>query len=293
MSNPLNRLAWGIANPKSYFHGVGMAPAADLPANIVCFVRRHGRELGHPARGQTQHHRHMLIAVLRGAGDICLDAQIFPVRKGQALLVHPFQFHSYVPTKGPMCWVFLTFERTEETRWENPRPRDVWDLEPAEWVLLEQCLRLWRKKASSPILLQHYLGTLLASLQQHSVRGARSVRRTMTGEKMKILAGINRHVMNVIRKPAGLKSLAEKLGQSESNLRKKFRELSGTSLGKHIRALRMMRACSELHRTGLRVGEVAEACGFDSIYSFSRTFKSVMGVSPARYRQTLRARPAR
>jgi len=293
MSPSLHRLAQGIAHPRSYFRGVGTTPAADLPANIICFVRRHERELGHPDRGQTQHHRHMLIVLLEGAGDVCLDARIFPVRQGQALLVHPFQFHSYIPAKGPLCWVFLTFEGTEEARWENTRPRHALDLQSAEWVLLEECLRLWKKQTSDPILLQYYLGTLLASLQQHPGRAGRSSRRAMTDEKMKILTEINRQAMTLIRQPAGLKTLAATLGRSESNLRKKFRELTGVSLGKHIRELRVMRACSDLHRTTSSVGEVAEACGFDSIYSFSRTFKDIMGVSPARYRRALRARPVR
>lgn len=287
----LVRLARKIPEPKSFFRGVGLEPAANLPANIIAFCRHREGELSPEREKRTQHHRSMLIVLLEGAGEVCLDARIFSLQAGQALLVHPFQFHSYVLTPGPMCWVFLTFEGAEQAGWEGPKAQRGQDLRAVEWALTEECLRLWMEKGS-PLLLQHCLATLLQSLQEHRAAGHRR-HHPMTGDRMKILADINRHVIAAIKHPAGLKFLAEKLGRSESNLRKQFRELTGTSLGKHIRNLRIMRACSELHRTGLGVGEVAEACGFDSIYSFSRAFKNTMGMSPGRYRRVFQEKPRR
>ena len=42
-----------------------------------------------------------------------------------------------------------------------------------------------------------------------------------------------------------------------------------------------------------RVSEVAEQCGFSSIYSFSRAFRLAYGVSPLAYRHSGRAAPGR
>jgi AraC-like DNA-binding protein len=39
-----------------------------------------------------------------------------------------------------------------------------------------------------------------------------------------------------------------------------------------------------------RVSEIAELCGFSSIYSFSRAFRSAYGVPPLAYRHGDRAR---
>ena len=36
---------------------------------------------------------------------------------------------------------------------------------------------------------------------------------------------------------------------------------------------------------GKRVGEVAEKLGFDNIFSFSRFFKNISGISPTEYAQ--------
>jgi transcriptional regulator GlxA family with amidase domain len=61
------------------------------------------------------------------------------------------------------------------------------------------------------------------------------------------------------------------------------------SIGRHLRRLRLERACGLLRLGPQRVSEIAEQCGFSSIYSFSRAFRTTYGVSPLVYRH--RGRP--
>jgi transcriptional regulator GlxA family with amidase domain len=86
------------------------------------------------------------------------------------------------------------------------------------------------------------------------------------------------------REPLGVKELARTLGISPSHLRARFRASCGVSLGRHLRRLRLERACGLLRLGPARVSEVAEQCGFTSIYSFSRAFRTAYGVSPLAYR---------
>ena len=63
------------------------------------------------------------------------------------------------------------------------------------------------------------------------------------------------------------------------------------SIGRHLRQLRLEQACGLLRLGPQRVSEVAEQCGFASIYSFSRAFRLAYGVSPLAYRHSGRAAP--
>jgi AraC-like DNA-binding protein len=57
------------------------------------------------------------------------------------------------------------------------------------------------------------------------------------------------------------------------------------SLGRHVRALRLERASGLLRMSPARVTEIAEQCGYPSVYSFSRAFRTAYGCSPRAYRK--------
>ena len=86
------------------------------------------------------------------------------------------------------------------------------------------------------------------------------------------------------------KEIARSLGISVSHVRARFRASCGVSLGRHLRRLRLEKACGLLRLSQSRVFEVAEQCGFASIYSFSRAFRVAYGISPLGYRHGKRAR---
>jgi transcriptional regulator GlxA family with amidase domain len=82
-----------------------------------------------------------------------------------------------------------------------------------------------------------------------------------------------------------VKEMACSLGISSSHLRARFRASCRVSLGRHLRRLRMEKACGLLRLSSRRVAEIAEQCGFNSIFSFSRAFRSTYGISPMAYRR--------
>ena len=89
----------------------------------------------------------------------------------------------------------------------------------------------------------------------------------------------------------GVREIAQSLGISPSHLRARFRASCGVSIGRHLRRLRLEQACGLLRLGPQRVSEIAELCGFSSIYSFSRAFRASYGVSPLAYRHSGRAAP--
>lgn len=283
----IEALARGISDPAFYLRG-RIAPPAVLPNNILCFVRRRADRLNYrPAPSRTQHHRHLLITALRGAGRICVDDSTHTLREGQTRLVFPFQYHSYLAVRpAGICWVFLTFEMDADPRLEHLRTAPSQPLNGTELLLLAEILRLWTA-GKSPTLLQLHLATLLGRLGTRK-SGPVQQEKTDRLHDDSLLARVNGHILARPGRRLVLKQLAAAVGQSESHLRRRFRAATGLSLGRHLRELRLQQACSLLHRTRLPVGEIAGACGFDSIYSFSRAFTRSLSVSPRAYRRTLR-----
>ena len=288
---PLSRIereCRAIDDPKSYHEGLTVHKAI-LPTNIICFVRRNAAKLEMSRlRSRDQHRRFVLIVSLRGTGRVCIDVESYSLRQGQAQLVFPFQFHSYQSIQpSRICWVYFTFELEKGADLEALRSSPSRNLGPRELALLGELVRTWSSGDPSRIL-HHQLAILLAHLRnQKSIAGPRRKQQRERPDEG-ILSQVNRHVMSRLDQRLVLKSMATSLGQSESHLRRRFRQTTGLSLGRYLRELRLQRACSLLHDSTLAVGEVAGQCGFDSIYSFSRAFKSGMNVSPRAYRRNLK-----
>jgi AraC-like DNA-binding protein len=284
----IERLSRAIPDPDSYLQG-RTACNPILPTNIICFVRRDADMLAmRSLRARDQHHRFVLIVAVRGTGRVCIDVENFSLRGGQAQLVFPFQFHSYVSVQpSRICWIFITFEMEKEANLESLRSSPSRNLGRNELMLFHEIMRSWT--TGDPLrLLQHQLAILLTRLVARKVPSGSHQRQNRERGDGSILFLVNRHVMGRLDQPMVLKAMAASLGQSESHLRRRFRLATGVSLGRYLRELRLQRACSLLHDSSLTVGEVASKCGFDSIYSFSRTFKTGMNFSPRAYRRGLK-----
>jgi AraC-like DNA-binding protein len=281
----IERLSHAISAPVSYLHG-RKTGNPHLPANLLCFVRHDAAVLTMPHLQYRlhQHHRFVLIVALQGTGRVCVDVDTFPLQPGQAQLVFPFQFHSYFEVEPErICWLFITFEMDSEDDLAPLRSSGARALGPHEWPLLAEFVRGWLARA--PVrFLQLQLAMLLARLalrkSDAKPRGARGKEPANSG----ILALVNRYVLPRLDRPIVLNTMAAALGQSESHLRRRFRLATGFSLGRHLRELRLRRACSLLHNTSLPVGDIATRCGFESVYAFSRAFRNELEVSPRAYR---------
>ena len=79
-------------------------------------------------------------------------------------------------------------------------------------------------------------------------------------------------------------SLSRELGISEIYLRKLFTKELHISLGKYIREARIAHAKELLVSSGKSISEIAHESGYDSVYSFSRAFKTHTGIPPTAYK---------
>ncbi len=279
----LAALALRLPNPKNYYAGRGKAPET-LPANILVF---HRRELG-PVAANHHHYRYVLHVNLGGAAALIVDEAVHAFRPGQALLVHPYQFHGYADVQGKtLDWLLVTFEGVEPQTLLALRDTPV-EMASRAWCELTRLAECFAgKQPSADEEMPLRLALLLQALREAATpETARPLRDNAAHE---LIATVNHFVWSHLAEPLALADVAAALAISESHLRNRFREVAGVGLGRYIRHLRLQRACRLLATTDLTVSAIAEACGFQSLFAFSRAFKRIFGASPQTFRTRLTA----
>lgn len=87
--------------------------------------------------------------------------------------------------------------------------------------------------------------------------------------------------------PIPLKDLAARAGQSVPHYSKLFRERTDQSPMAYFIQLKIRKACDLLYQTDLTIREIGEQLGYSDPYYFSRIFKKIQGIAPAKYRCTI------
>lgn len=84
--------------------------------------------------------------------------------------------------------------------------------------------------------------------------------------------------------PLSVQQIAEHFAFSPYYFHRLFTSIVGESMSAYIRDRRIAYACRMLNETDRKILDIALDHGFDSAQSFSRTFRSVTGMSPTEYR---------
>lgn len=81
-----------------------------------------------------------------------------------------------------------------------------------------------------------------------------------------------------------LAALAEYTAYHSVYLSRCFKEATGLSFTSHVNRYRVNEAAYRLRNSGEKILDIAYECGFESLRSFNRNFKTIMGVTPNEYR---------
>ncbi len=276
-----------LPEPADFYRGVSPAMPV-LPGNILLFKRDRPIAEGLPAF----HHRHVLINCLEGQGMVIVDGLVHVLAPGQSLLVFPFQGHHYGRFEpGGVCWLFTTFEFEDEellgSLSNTPCERDGRDGELLAGLVGAFSAACGGDGEGADVL-GFRLGELLARLARRAAFAPGSGTADPSSPRRELVRKVVGFVHERVGRRVSIADVAAHACLSPSRLRTLFREEVGVSLGEFIARNRIDRACALLGRSELNVSQVAAACGFDSIYAFSRAFSRRKGAPPTRYRAGLR-----
>lgn len=279
-------IATQLSTPDDYFHGVS-GPLSTLPHTILVFGRTRDWLTGEHL---AFHHRFVLVAPLRGSGGVILDGRLCPLAPGQALLIHPYQSHYYTQlTADDLHWLFLTFAYDLPDELLPLRNHRLHLALPALEALSDALAAYLRERdistdAALALALTRALAHLATSAQppQHAVAVLPAPSDTRAG----LVCEVSRFIHAHVNRPISPDEVAAHVALSTSHLRALFRQTVGISLGIFIRQAKIFAACNLLRTSDRRVTDIALACGYESVFSFSRAFRQVIGQSPQQFRLT-------
>jgi AraC-like DNA-binding protein len=81
--------------------------------------------------------------------------------------------------------------------------------------------------------------------------------------------------------------LSEKYNIAPTTLKKCFREVYGNSIYVYLKAYRIDRAAELLRDSNMEIGTIACIVGYYNASKFAGSFKSVMGINPGEYRNSV------
>lgn len=90
--------------------------------------------------------------------------------------------------------------------------------------------------------------------------------------------------------PPSLVGIAAAVSVHPIHLAREFRKQFHCTIGEYVRRLRVEYACAELASSETALADIAAAAGFSDQSHFSRTFKHLIGMTPAQYRKISRTR---
>ncbi len=103
-----------------------------------------------------------------------------------------------------------------------------------------------------------------------------------------ILGPVEEFLRENFRSQFTLDEIAAAVGAAPARLSAIFRGVRGRSIAEEQRRMRIDYACRRMLDSRLSLAEIGLECGFADQPHFSRAFRSVTGMTPARYRALLR-----
>jgi AraC family transcriptional regulator len=125
---------------------------------------------------------------------------------------------------------------------------------------------------------------LLLEIVAEISRGSRKIHDCQPTTRIELVKEL---IHSQLHGPLTLSALAKHVGMHPVYLAQAFRKACGCTVGEYIRRQRIEFACRELTDSNNTISEIAAAAGFFDQSHFTRTFKRLLGVTPAEFRKQL------
>lgn len=280
----------------------------------MCWIRPYVRQSSMDVRPkwQTGPRRlldFLMVHIISGEGSFIVDNVRYPVAENSLVWIPPDTEHEMYGESPRMELGYIHFDLIydpERSHWDAMIPERVCNLNRYRKLLHPEIpdeeIRSWSGElfhGNTPLAIRQLFHQII---QTHRREGRHTLQLGgMLTELVALISEERNYPANKIkqiqlfRKAASaiseatdrepdLKKLAAELKISTSHLRNLFHYYRNCSPRAFHQMARISKGCELLSYTDMNISEIADALGFGSIYSFSRAFKSVMGMSPSRFR---------
>jgi AraC-like DNA-binding protein len=194
--------------------------------------------------------------------------------EGQAVLIFPFQPHSYTPLTEDETHTLYIFSPSLVPSYYNALKNKL----PLDSLF--PCPALEQRRPKNRFA-QKALAYFLCSEFDEGREYVDKPAKLKDGFFEKLLLFVNNNFTEV----CSLKEACDHVGYDYAYISKKFKNLMGMSFKEYVNLLRISEAKQLLANTELSVGEIAEKCGFSTLRTFDREFFSHLNMTPTEYRK--------
>lgn len=238
-----------------------------------------------------------IIIFLSGKVTYIIEGKSYYLKPWDILFVSHHDIHKPVidtemPYERIVIWLKEEFlERDRDTlsecfRLTHERHFSLLRLEPVMRGKVQNCLLLLEEELNtvrygSGIMAESYLRQLLVLFCRLIIENpvtCQDISYACDDQIVKMLAYINEN----LEKDLTVEALAGRLYLSSSHLMHKFKQETGYSIHKYIKAKRLMLA-ADLIKSGTPAMAAGLKCGFKEYSAFSRAFYQMYGVSPGKF----------
>lgn len=254
-------------------------------------VLRGGCETKHPSSFVMSRPKgvpNYLILIIHTAGVFQINGEHFTVTPGQALIVTPNTPYSYTNPNGTYIddWLHFELSTPDDASTFFPCVNVPFPIGKTESYSFFIRQILWEALYTDDTYKQENLNALFTVLMNH-LKTAYLVKNNFTeySPYQTQLQALRLELSNSISEAHSIREQAQKMGVSESYFQHLYTDFFGISFQKDLILMRVEHAKYNLTTTDLTIEQIAELCGYASEVHFYRQFKSVTGITPAKYRK--------
>jgi AraC-like DNA-binding protein len=238
--------------------------------------------------------RFTLVLMVEGRGYFC-DARGTKreLVSGDVVLVFPEIAHAYGPLPGSdWTQIYFVFDGPQFELW---RAKGL--LSPERPVLRLGAADYWHQRlydvvksepphvAGAPLRAMGRFLQVVTEMIAIDAESSREIGRDAWLEKS--LRRLGERAMEGWPTP---QEVANEVGLSYENFRKRFVQVTGESPGRYQKRKRLEWACADIYHGEHSLKQTADALGFCDVFHFSKAFKQEIGITPSDYRRRVRGR---
>lgn len=220
-----------------------------------------------------------LIVVTEGEMQVSVDCNVYNLCQEEAILVFPNQVHE-LKTLNHSCHFLCIFSpklvQAYSKLFSTMVP--VCNKFHPDFFFVERLAAL--TKNDSIINVKGTLYSICAEFDKVADY------RDKDGGNNELLSKIFRFVETNFNRDCSLDALSEFTSYHYVYLSKYFKRSTGISFTEYVNRYRISEACYLLLNDEGTILQTAYDCGFDSLRSFNRNFKNIMGITPSEYQNS-------
>jgi len=219
-------------------------------------------------------------------GALCINGQI--LRSGEALLCPPETALPLLPSERPADAIMVEFDCSPARQFFpvlKPLRCGAEERQLLSVLLAEAAALPQQPGFGCSQLIKTCLEQLLIYLcrSDGEIQPALCLR-----TPQELVTELQNYMRRHLQEKLTLSDLAARCSISVSQLKRIFKEQTGTSVIACLTALRISAAKALIREHTLNFSQIAEAVGYDNIYYFSTMFKKQTGMTPTEYARSVR-----